>query len=227
MEELTHEYEKVLLYIKTLVKEKKLKLGERIPAEREIAQTLSVSRNSTREALKILVGNGMIEKRRGSGNYLVCNASKSLAEAIDMMLLLKQTNMQEICEFRRYMEKISCEMLFAKEEELKIFANELRNIVGIMMRSTVEEQTEMDRIFHYALIEKTENQLFIALMKTVAIRYRSWIDNVLERTDDKEREAILLCHEKICKALEENNLKACLDAVDEHYDRIEVLREHM
>ena len=68
MEELTHEYEKVLLYIKTLVKEKKLKLGERIPAEREIAQTLSVSRNSTREALKILVGNGMIEKRRGSGN---------------------------------------------------------------------------------------------------------------------------------------------------------------
>ena len=95
------------------------------------------------------------------------------------------------------------------------------------MRSTVEEQTEMDRIFHYALIEKTENQLFIALMKTVTIRYRNWIDNVLERTDDKEREAILLCHEKICKALEENNLKACLDAVDEHYDRIEVLREHM
>src|ERR1700759_1685778 len=50
------------------------KEGEKIPAERELCQTLGVGRASLREALKALEIMGMIETRLGDGTY-VCNRS--------------------------------------------------------------------------------------------------------------------------------------------------------
>jgi GntR family transcriptional repressor for pyruvate dehydrogenase complex len=48
--------------------------GEKIPAERELCQTLGVGRASLREALKALEIMGMIETRLGDGTY-VCKRS--------------------------------------------------------------------------------------------------------------------------------------------------------
>ena len=58
------EYKKVIEYICQLLNDNSLKAGDRLPAERSIAQTLSISRNSIREALSALNGMGIIERRQ-------------------------------------------------------------------------------------------------------------------------------------------------------------------
>ena len=64
------EYEKAIQYIYELMKEGILTIGSRLPTERAIAEKLGIGRNSTREALSIMHGMGLIESRQGSGNYI-------------------------------------------------------------------------------------------------------------------------------------------------------------
>ena len=47
-------YDQVLEYLKTLIKNKEISYGGKIPSERELMETLGISRNSVREALRIL-----------------------------------------------------------------------------------------------------------------------------------------------------------------------------
>lgn len=108
MQSETREYQKVIDYVSQMIADGQLKIGDRLPTERQIAETLSIGRNSTREALRMLEHIGMISCKRGSGNYLTDNVSRSVSEMVHMMLLLGQTDQAEICSFRRNMEKAVC-----------------------------------------------------------------------------------------------------------------------
>ena len=59
----TQEYEKAIAYIIDRIKEGSLQLGSKLPPERRIAEELGIGRNSIREAISILHGMGLIERR--------------------------------------------------------------------------------------------------------------------------------------------------------------------
>ena len=107
MQEETREYQKVISYLSQMIASGELAIGYRLPTERSLAETLSIGRNSTREALRMLEHTGVIVCKRGSGNYLTGNVSRPITEMVHMMLLLGQTDRKEICSFRRNMEKQS------------------------------------------------------------------------------------------------------------------------
>ena len=50
--------------------------GEKLPPERDIAERLNVSRNSVREAIRIMDMTGVISSQQGSGNYITCEFQK-------------------------------------------------------------------------------------------------------------------------------------------------------
>ena len=66
-------YEIVIDYIKQQIRNRELMIGELLPPERELSEKLGVSRNSIREALKILSVIGVISSRQGAGNYVSCD----------------------------------------------------------------------------------------------------------------------------------------------------------
>ncbi|AHG19632.1 transcriptional regulator [Chania multitudinisentens RB-25] len=56
--------------IKTMIRERKLEAGMRLPAERQLATELGVSRSSLREAIQKLISENRLISRRGGGNYI-------------------------------------------------------------------------------------------------------------------------------------------------------------
>ncbi|MGF9692465.1 FadR/GntR family transcriptional regulator [Rhizobium sp. 0TCS1.26] len=68
-------YQQVADQIRALIQDGDFKLGQRLPAERDLAQQLGVSRPSLREALIALEIDGTVEIRMGSGIYVI-NASE-------------------------------------------------------------------------------------------------------------------------------------------------------
>ena len=64
----SQEYAKAVAYIYELINNGTLEVGSRLPTERSISVQLGIGRNSTREALSILHGMGIIERKQGSGN---------------------------------------------------------------------------------------------------------------------------------------------------------------
>ena len=101
----TQEYDKAIKYIYDMMAQGKVGIGDKLPAERVIAEELGIGRNSIREALSILGGMGIIERRQGSGNYISPNIGKSISQTIKMMIALKGVSVKEVCTFRRLMEK--------------------------------------------------------------------------------------------------------------------------
>ena len=71
MEKTKKAYEIVIDSIKEQIMNQELVLGQGLPPEREISEKLGVSRNSVREALKILTVMGVVSSRQGAGNYIL------------------------------------------------------------------------------------------------------------------------------------------------------------
>lgn len=214
------EYEKAINYIYGLIQEGTLGLGDRLPTERAIAQTLGIGRNSTREALSILHGMGLVERVQGSGNYISKNVGTSIRQTLLVMLALGTITKRQVCEFRRVMEESVCRMLLKKglSPEQK---DRCESLLHEMELHDGDELVEADQAFHDALIEATENGLFLAVMEAVTMVYREWIDHILKRADEEEKRQFLACHQAIYTGLVEHDGDALQAAIDRHYDMIE------
>jgi GntR family transcriptional regulator, transcriptional repressor for pyruvate dehydrogenase complex len=76
----TRIYEEVVGQLHRLIDQGTLKAGERLPSERELAETFRVSRSSVREAIKTLENAGMVVTRPGSGTFLTAVNVESRGE---------------------------------------------------------------------------------------------------------------------------------------------------
>lgn len=222
MEENKKEYEKAIDYIRQLIADGKLQSGSRLPTERTIADTLHISRNSTREALRTLENMGIMESKQGSGNYLVGGMPTKLADIFDMMLLMQQTTPKEICQFRRSIEKSVCDLIIRNPEaELE----KIPLVLDTFLASEPDKQIELDRQFHYLLIHSTQNQFLIMLMDAMTDLYRRWINMVLREANDSLKLKLHASHHAMYQSLLHKDLIACMKAIDEHYDLIHATLE--
>jgi GntR family transcriptional regulator, transcriptional repressor for pyruvate dehydrogenase complex len=66
----TRIYEEIVRQIKAMIGEGRLKSGDQLPPERELAEKFLVSRTSVREALRALESLGLVEIRPGEGTFV-------------------------------------------------------------------------------------------------------------------------------------------------------------
>lgn len=91
-----------------LLKEKKLRPGDRLPPERELAEQLQVSRPSLREALRALSIMHVVETRQGSGTYISSLEPKRLVEHLDFVFALADSTYLSLFEARKVVEVGIC-----------------------------------------------------------------------------------------------------------------------
>jgi len=65
-----HLYENVIEQIMELIKNNELKPVDKLPPERELAEKLSISRGSLRQAFRVLESKGLIKSKPGGGRYI-------------------------------------------------------------------------------------------------------------------------------------------------------------
>lgn len=218
MAEQNHEYEKVIDYIRNQIEAENLTINSKLPTERAIAEELSISRNSTREALRILEHMGILKSIHGSGNYLTDNISMQMSEMLRYMILLKSISKLDICHFRRDMEKTVCRVVMKSE----ISEDELDEISDILNSESDEyDEVERDRLFHYSLIYATNNKLWICFMEAIMDIYREWIDEVLSNADSDTKKLLKEVHNSIFSSIKKRDMAKCEASIDKHYDIIE------
>jgi GntR family transcriptional regulator, transcriptional repressor for pyruvate dehydrogenase complex len=87
-----------------LVRDQRLRSGDRLPPERELAAAMGVSRSSLREALRALSMIGVVDMRHGDGTYLSSLEPASLMRSVGLVLELSETGMEELFEARKLVE---------------------------------------------------------------------------------------------------------------------------
>lgn len=213
------EYNKVVDYIKELLATEKITVGDKLPTERVIAETLSISRNSTREALRILGNMGLITSKQGSGNYLVGDITQSIVDSLNMMLIMKTTSKLEISQLRRYMELSAFHIAFDNHSDVN--TNELADVLDKMNNANIQDKIHLDKEFHYMILSASNNQLMISIMNALSEIYENFVGYVLTTADRNIQKRLWQTHRSICQSFVETNKDLGIKAINEHYDIIE------
>ena len=180
-------YEYVFQYFSNQILSGKMKIGDKIPPEREIAETLGVSRNSIREVMHMFEINGLIECVQGSGNYVRCNPHEYMTLFAHMIMTLMDIGYEEILYIRIGFELVALRQAInnAEEEELKGIHEALLNMEKAETR---DESIYWDQEFHSRLIEASHNRMLIL--------YSSMIRDITNRFISDLRVKILSTQEK-------------------------------
>lgn len=216
----SQEYQKAIEYIYGMIKDGRLIVGSRLPSERDLAQQIGIGRNSTREAISILRGWGIIESIHGSGNYISKESGTAIQMIVNMMLALGTTSKAEILQFRRAIAYTVCTFLM----ERGITAKEQKKFIDIldkMKRASNEEFAELDKEFHRKLIDTTDNMLFKTIMAPVGETYLELVPEVSAHTDANDREELIEIHTSLINGLANKDREACLSYLQRHYDFVE------
>jgi GntR family transcriptional repressor for pyruvate dehydrogenase complex len=100
----TRIYEEIVRQVKQLIGEGRLKSGDRLPPERDLAEKFMVSRTSVREALRALQSRGLIEIRAGEGAFIRDVSVETLIEPLALVILPHREAVGELFEARRLLE---------------------------------------------------------------------------------------------------------------------------
>ncbi len=98
--------QRVVIYIRDLVESGQLVAGERLPAERDLATQLGVSRTALREALHTLAALGLVELRHGRGVFITGGSTAATAQRLSASLGVADhvARLHELFEIRRVLE---------------------------------------------------------------------------------------------------------------------------
>ena len=86
--------------IKNMILSGKLKIGDKLPPERELAELYKVSRTSVREALKALEAIGVLEIRQGGGIYIVNDILLKMSDNASLVFSLSGGTLEDLTNFR-------------------------------------------------------------------------------------------------------------------------------
>lgn len=142
--------------------------GTKIPSEKELAETFSVSRNSVREAIKTLNNMNILESRPGQGTFLSKDAIRYIlsSELIDDGY--RDATLTEITEIRALLEAQSAYWAAerATDEELE----ELKEILVQAKKSmsgTMQEQDSVHFLFHETIVKLAKNSFVKRLLSSI------------------------------------------------------------
>ncbi|MCF1480804.1 MULTISPECIES: FadR/GntR family transcriptional regulator [Rhizobium/Agrobacterium group] len=205
-------YQQIADQVRHLIQTGPYPAGARLPPERELAQTLGVSRPSLREALIALEIDGTIEIRMGSGIY-VLSASKSVVSGRSL-----GESPTELMQARAVIESAVIVKAAAAMTDA-VFAA----LVGIVesMRQEIAEgrkPIDQDRQFHLTIAEQSGNSVLAEIVANLFDERHSPIsDHIRGRFETPETWSLALIeHEAILTALEARDPLAAQAAIYAH-----------
>lgn len=204
---------KLIAVFKRLISEGTLAPGGRLPAERDLAASFGVSRNSLRQALKVLEIMGVISQRVGDGTYLNTGAEAILGEPMEFLILLDGISFHELMEARLIVEpELAAQAATrASAEDIAEIARELK-----AMESAVNDHdrlVEHDLLFHQAIFRAAGNRV-CGLMFSVV--HRSLQKLITLTSQLVEAEHTLILHRRILNAIRKRDADEARRRMSEH-----------
>ncbi|KAB0565630.1 FadR family transcriptional regulator [Pseudomonas palleroniana] len=128
-------------------------VGERLPTEPELSAELGISRNTVREAMRVLAFSGLIDIRQGDGSYL-----RSMTDPLGTMRALSHCTLGQAQETRQILEveAVSLAAVRRTEEDL----NGLRTALeasAMLYHGDLEAYISADLVFHTRLVDAAHN----------------------------------------------------------------------
>lgn len=152
--------------LETMILEGSFQPGERLPAERALAEQFGVSRPSLREAVQKLVAKGLLTSRQGGGTYVSESLGSSFSDPLIVLLEQHPDAQRDLLEFRRTLEA-DCAYYAAlratevDRERLEAAYENLQACYTDEGQAELKEEGGADARFHLAIAEASHNVILL------------------------------------------------------------------
>lgn len=205
--------------LRALVESGELRPGQRLPAERDLARQLGVSRSTLREAIRALVVMNILVSRHGDGTYVSSLEPELLAEPFRFMMSISDEALLHLFEVRKVLEG-ACARLAAE----RIGNDEIADLERIIDDAEAavgdpEEVLDRDVELHAAIVRATGNPVLMQIMSGIGTLALAGRKKTIVLPGMAEKS--LAEHREIIMALREHDAEAAAAAMTAHLVRIE------
>jgi len=210
-EEVARQLERIIL--------KKLHPGDKLPSERELAESLGVSRSSIRDAIRSLELMGLVEPRQGAGTVVREISADALMNPLTNVLRHKMELVGELLDFRKMLEPplAARAATHASDEELEEMEEILRR-QETKFRSG-ELAIEEDSEFHYSIAMASGNSVVLKVLDVLMDLLRDTRERSMQLEGRPQRS--LAGHRRILMAIKKRDAEAAKAAMRRHIEDVE------
>jgi DNA-binding FadR family transcriptional regulator len=204
--------EKIIARIKNLIYSKELKVGEKLPSERDLSAKLKVSRVIVREALRSLEQSGLIEIRPGltGGAFVVYNLQKPLFDCVYDLFSGGSLTLSHFTEARRAIECFAIRRAVenATEESIERLNQINENMVTGLDR---ERFVAQNMAFHTTIAQLSENPLISLMVQALFDLLKRLRPDFVQK--ERFMRETFKRHKAIVEALKRKDVSLCEDLI--------------
>jgi GntR family transcriptional regulator, transcriptional repressor for pyruvate dehydrogenase complex len=206
----------VVAHVRRLIDRGALRPGARLPAERDLARLVGVSRPTVRAGLRTLAALGVVRSRRGSGTYIPDGPPTLGAEALSFLAALHKFTVDDVFEARRILEVGAAGLAAerATADQLATLADEVANLFATLGDRQVFLVHDIN--FHRGVAAATANPIVGSLVEMVASLYYERRRATAERAADRDLRDAANAHRRIYQAIRSRDVEAARRAMNDH-----------
>ena len=163
--------------VRDQIRDGKLRTGDKLPPEREMAQQLGTSRNALREALRSLEHAGLISLHKGArgGAFITDGNPSAVAQSMEDLMHLGGINLANVTEARLSIETAIVEIVAAKGTTAAFDAldRNIDKVEELTQARDMDAKAALNMEFHVLLAEATGNPVLVLMMRTLMDLLRS------------------------------------------------------
>ncbi|NBB98825.1 MAG: FCD domain-containing protein [Alphaproteobacteria bacterium] len=202
-----------------------LRPGERLPAERELADRLGVSRPSLRDALAQLQKRGLLESRAGAGVFVAELLDSAFSDSLVRLFAEHDEALFDYISFRRDMEGMSAERAarHGSDTDLQVIDTLFRKMEAAHGKRDPSEEAQLDAEFHLSIVEASHNIIMLHMMRAMfdLLHKGVFYNRQMIFRQRATRDDLLAQHKAINSAIQARDPQAAKAAATAHLDFVE------
>ncbi|GAB1364891.1 FCD domain-containing protein [Rhodobacter sp.] len=215
----------VVRQIEQLILRGILRPGERLPAERELADRLDVSRPSLRDAIAELSERGLLTSRAGSGVFVADVLGSAFSPALTRLFATHEEAVFDYLAFRRDMEGMAAERAarHGSDTDLQVIGAIFAKMEAAHQKRDPSDEAELDAQFHLAIIEAGHNVIMLHMMRSMfdLLRQGVFYNRQVMFRSRTTREQLLDQHRAMNLGIQSRDPAAARTAVEAHLSYVE------
>ncbi|WP_181274928.1 FadR/GntR family transcriptional regulator [Brevibacterium oceani] len=215
-------YELVIDAIEERIIAGDLGVGDLLPAERDLASKLGVSRASVREALRVLESLGVVRASggsgRGAGTFIAAMPTAALTRFLRLHVALTNFSLSDVIETRVQLEQSSAVLAATRADEDALAVINAQLAIMDTPGVSLEAFNDADTAFHVAIAQAAGNQLFSDLTGAIRTSLRGPIFASFHQVDDPQElmSRLQAQHHQIMDAIIAGRTEEAAKVTEEH-----------
>lgn len=206
----------VVSFVRGLIERKELRPGDRLPAERDLAAKIGVSRPTVRMGLHALAAMGCLQSRHGSGTYIPVGPPALGTESLSLLAALHDFTHDQMYDARRILEVGAAGLAAecATSDHITSLAEEVASLFAAM--DDPQRFLVHDISFHRLVAAASGNPIIAAVVEMVSALYYEQRRDTAEQASARDLRDAAESHRDIYRAIRAHDAETARRRMNEH-----------